>query len=161
MALASLNFLFKSDTSNFNKGLKSSQKKLDGFSSGLKSLQGSIAAAFTAGALVGFTKQVISVRGEFEKYEAVLATSLGTQNAAATAMGKLSKFASETPFQLSELTAAYVKLVNLGFKPTETQMRQMGDVASATGKSFMQLTEAILDAATGEFERLKEFGIRA
>jgi hypothetical protein len=31
------------------------------------------------------------------------------------------------------------------------QMRQMGDLASSVGKSFDQLTEAILDAQTGEF----------
>jgi ElaB/YqjD/DUF883 family membrane-anchored ribosome-binding protein len=41
------------------------------------------------------------------------------------------------------------------------EMTALGDVASSTGKSFDQLTEAALDAMTGEFERLKEFGIRA
>jgi hypothetical protein len=40
-------------------------------------------------------------------------------------------------------------------------MRLLGDLASSTGKSFDQLAEAILDAQTGEFERLKEFGVRA
>src|SRR5256885_12640155 len=29
------------------------------------------------------------------------------------------------------------------------------------GKSLMQMIEAVADAATGEFERLKEFGIKA
>ena len=29
------------------------------------------------------------------------------------------------------------------------------------GKNLMQFVEAIADAATGEFERLKEFGIKA
>jgi hypothetical protein len=41
------------------------------------------------------------------------------------------------------------------------QMAKMGDVASSTGKGFDQLAEAVLDASTGEFERLKEFGITA
>ena len=40
-------------------------------------------------------------------------------------------------------------------------MRKLGDLASSTGKDFDQLAEAIIDAQTGEFERLKEFGIRA
>jgi hypothetical protein len=40
-------------------------------------------------------------------------------------------------------------------------MRKLGDLASSTGKSFGQLAEAILDAQTGEFERLKEFGVKA
>jgi hypothetical protein len=37
---------------------------------------------------------------------------------------------------------------------------KIGDLAASQGKSFDQLTEAILDAQTGEFERLKEFGIQ-
>jgi hypothetical protein len=41
------------------------------------------------------------------------------------------------------------------------QMRSMGDLASSVGKSFDQLAEAILDAQSGEFERLKEFGIKS
>ena len=34
-----------------------------------------------------------------------------------------------------------------------------GDMAAATNKSFDQATEALIDAQTGELERLKEFGI--
>jgi phage-related protein len=41
------------------------------------------------------------------------------------------------------------------------EMTKLGDIASSQGKSFDQLTEAVLDAGTGEFERLKEFGIQA
>lgn len=37
----------------------------------------------------------------------------------------------------------------------------MGDLAASQGKSVDQLIEAILDAMTGENERLKEFGIKA
>jgi hypothetical protein len=76
-------------------------------------------------------------------------------------MDQIVNFASSTPFQVNELTDSFVKLANRGFVPTMEQMRQMGDVASSVGKSFDQLTEAILDAQTGEFERLKEFGIKA
>jgi hypothetical protein len=41
------------------------------------------------------------------------------------------------------------------------EMTRLGDIAASQGKSFDQLTEAVLDAGTGEFERLKEFGIQA
>jgi hypothetical protein len=93
--------------------------------------------------------------------EAVLTTALGSNSAAKAAMDQIVDFASSTPFQVNELTDSFVKLANRGFVPTMEQMRQMGDVASSVGKSFDQLTEAILDAQTGEFERLKEFGIKA
>lgn len=108
-----------------------------------------------------FGKEVFEVTARFEKYEAVLGNALGTQEAAARAMEDLKNFAAVTPFSVDELTESYVKLVNRGLQPTMTEMTQMGDLAASQGKSFDQLTEAILDAVTGEFERLKEFGIRA
>lgn len=104
---------------------------------------------------------IIDVRKEFEKYEAILKVSLGSQRSARQEMGMLAKFAADTPFQLSGLTDAFVKLTNQGFKPNRAEMTKLGDLTAAMGKDFDQLTEAIIDAQTGEFERLKEFGIRA
>ncbi len=104
---------------------------------------------------------IIQVRSEFEKYQAVLNNALGSQIAANMAMKDLQSFAAKTPFQLNELTGAYVKLTNQGFKPTMKDLTKLGDLAATQGKEFDQLTEAIIDAQTGEFERLKEFGIRA
>ena len=37
----------------------------------------------------------------------------------------------------------------------------MVTLASSVGKGFDQLAESVADATTGEFERLKEFGIKA
>jgi len=120
-----------------------------------------VMGAAVVAATVKLVKNMAKVRMEFEKYEAMLKVALGSQDAARESMKQLAKFAAETPFQLNQLTGAYVKLVNQGFKPTEEQMRSLGDLASAMGKDFDQLTEAIIDAQTGEFERLKEFGVRA
>jgi len=90
-----------------------------------------------------------------------LSNTLGSSSAAQLALSQIQEFAATTPFQINELTGAFVKLANQGFKPNIAQMRLLGDLASSTGKSFDQLAEAILDAQTGEFERLKEFGVRA
>ena len=108
-----------------------------------------------------FIGSIINVNAEFQKYNAVLSTALGSEREARMEMQNLKKTAASTPFSVNELTNAYVKLVNQGFKPTTAQMIAMGDLASSTGKGFDQLTEAIIDAQTGEFERLKEFGVRA
>ena len=93
--------------------------------------------------------------------EAVLTNTLGSKSLAQQSMAQIVEFASKTPFQVNELTDSFVKLANRGFKPTMAEMTALGDLASSTGKSFDQLTEAALDAMTGEFERLKEFGVRA
>ena len=52
---------------------------------------------------------------------------------------------------MEELTESFIKLKNRGFDPTKEELTQIGDLAASQGKSFDQLTEAILDAQTGEF----------
>jgi phage tail tape-measure protein len=145
-------------------GADSAKKAKEGFgdlNDLLKKGGGLIAGYFAADQLISFGKQVVEITGKFQRYAAVLKNSLGTGSAAEAAMSMIKKFAAETPFSVDELTDSFVRLSNGGFKPTQNQMRQLGDLASSTGKSFNQLSEAILDAQTGEFERLKEFGIIA
>jgi hypothetical protein len=154
--------------SEFDKKFKEVDNRLDQsgkeFSKFEKISSGALAslgAAFSVGAVLSFGKAVIDTTANFQKMEAVLTNTLGSQSAAKVAMDQIVEFASKTPFQVDELTSAFVKLANRGFKPTISEMTSLGDLASSTGKSFDQLAEATLDAMTGEFERLKEFGIRA
>jgi hypothetical protein len=120
-----------------------------------------IAGIFAADKVMSFAKEVIAVTAEFQKLSAILTNTLGSRSAAAGALTNIQQFAAQTPFSVQELTASFVKLANQGFTPTVAQLRRLGDLASSTGKSFDQLAEAIIDAQTGEFERLKEFGVRA
>lgn len=122
----------------------------------------SVVSVFEAGAaIIDFGKEVFEVTAKFEKYEAVLTNALGSQEEATKKMDDLQNLAASTPFSIDELTESYVKYVNRGIKPSMEEMTKMGDIAASQGKSFDQLTEAVLDATTGEFERLKEFGIQA
>lgn len=140
-----------------NDSIASTKKMGSAFSEVGKTL----ASVFAVDQLINFGKKILDTTVEFQKMEAVLTTALGSNSAAKAAMDQIVNFASSTPFQVNELTDSFVKLANRGFVPTMEQMKQMGDLASSVGKSFDQLTEAILDAQTGEFERLKEFGIKA
>ena len=137
------------------------QGVLGGFKDQISTVKNVLIGAFSVGAITNLVGSVISVTSEFQKYNAVLTNTLGSSAEAQKSMNDIVKFASQTPFQVNELTDAYVKLTNQGFRPTIDQMTSLGDLASSTGKSFDQLTEAILDAQTGQFERLKEFGIKA
>jgi hypothetical protein len=132
--------------------------KLNEFAVG--ALQG-IAAAFTVGSIVNFGKAVLDTTAKFQKFEAVLRTTLGSDSAATEALQNIKEFATTTPFGVDEVTGAFIKLANQGFKPTVSELRSLGDLAASTGKSFDQLAESIIDAQVGEFERLKEFGVRA
>lgn len=144
-----------------SKELSSGMNKVNGIFGAFKQM----APWLGFGALALGAKQLwgnmTEVRKEFEKYEAILTNSLGSQRAARKELNMLSDFAAQTPYQLSELTGAFVKLTNYGLKPTREEMRQYGDLASSVGKGFDQLAEALADAVTGEFERLKEFGIKS
>jgi len=122
---------------------------------------GALAGAFAVDRLAEFGSSVVSTLSEFEKYEAVLTNTFGDNSAAKQVLSDITDFASKTPFQVDELTNSFVKLANRGFVPNMEQMTMLGDLAASQGKDFDQLSEAILDAETAEFERLKEFGIRA
>lgn len=123
------------------------------------------AKAFIAVKVVGWLKdvhnQAYETRKEFAKYEAVLRNTFQSQKKANDAMKMLQQLAADTPSSLQEWTEAYIKLVNRGVKPTSQELVNMGDLAASQRKSIDQLIEAILDAMTGENERLKEFGIKA
>lgn len=129
-------------------------QRTSGITSNLASMAGAVG-------LAALGNEVVKTLSEFERFDAVLGNTLGDKGLASSVLADIQKFASETPFQVNELTDAYVKLANRGIRPTEKQFTALGDIASSTGKDFGQLTEAVLDAGTGEFERLKEFGITA
>lgn len=144
-----------------NQAEQTGKKTESAIGGAMKSIGPQILAAFSVGALISFGKQILQVTGEFQKLEAVLTNTLGSRGQAQQTLKQIQEFAAKTNFGVQELTASYVKLANQGFKPTINEMRKLADLANSTGKSFDQLTEAIIDAQTGEFERLKEFGIRA
>ncbi|MEL6274277.1 MAG: tape measure protein [Bacteroidota bacterium] len=142
-----------------SRGVASSGARLNSFFGSLRSRFIGITAA--AGALIGSLRAITNTASNFQRFEAVLTNALGDRSAARGVIDQLTEFAARTPFQLEELIGSYVKFVNRGLKPTQDELENFADLAASQGKSFDQLTEAILDAGTGEFERLKEFGITA
>jgi len=121
------------------------------------------AAATVATAGVGyfFKSQFVDTAAEFERFQTILETTEGSQEAARKAMLWVSDFAARTPYELATVTDAFVKLRAYGLDPTSGLLKTLGDTSAAMGKDIMQAVEAIADAVTGENERLKEFGIKA
>lgn len=103
----------------------------------------------------------VATAGKFERYNSILTNALGSQSEAVKAMQMIKDTASKTPFEVDQLTESYIKLVNRGFRPTAIEITKLWDLASSQWKSFDQLVEAMLDAQTWEFERLKEFWVKA
>lgn len=105
--------------------------------------------------------RLINTQRTFDKLNAGLITATGSAEGAAAAFDSLQKFAKETPYGLEQSVGAFIKLTNLGLKPSEAALTSYGNTAAAMGKDLDQMIEAVADATTGEFERLKEFGIKA
>ena len=122
---------------------------------GLFAMLGGVTAIFGA-AVAAFRANT-----EAERLQAALETVTGSAEAATDAWDRLVGFASQTPYELAQSVEAFIKLKALGLTPTEDAMRSYGNTASSMGKGLMDMIEAVADATTGEFERLKEFGIRA
>lgn len=121
-------------------------------------LHNKLAPAFAA-AFAG--REIVNTITKFERLEASLRTVTGSAERAEKAFKLLQDFTAKTPFQLEETTNAFIKLKALGLTPSEKALHSYGNTAIAMGKSLNQMIEAVADATTGEFERLKEFGIKA
>lgn len=109
------------------------------------------------------TAGTLAVRkaAQFETLRTALDTATGSAEQAAVEFERLKEFAATTPFQLEEVVSGFIKLKNMGLDPSQEALIAYGNTAGAMGKSLDQMIEAVADAATGEFERLKEFGIKA
>ncbi len=126
--------------------------------SGMKGIVGSAIAAL--GIFQGYTA-FKDINVEAETLRGSLVTITGSTERAAMAFELLEEFASKTPYTLDQSIEGFIKLGALGLTPSERALRSYGNTASALGKDLNQMIEAVADASTGEFERLKEFGIKS
>ena len=140
--------------SQINKNINNMDRRFSKLGGNLKRIGGLMATAFVG-------RQIVDTITKFEKLEASLKTITGSAENAKTAFSFIQEFASTTPFQLEEVTEAFIKLKALGLTPSAEALTSYGNTATAMGKSLNQMIEAVADAATGEFERLKEFGIKS
>jgi hypothetical protein len=121
------------------------------------SVKGAIAGIITGGVGASF----LQANRSFQSLQASLITFTGSAEAANAQFAVLQEFAKVTPFSLEEVVGGFNKLIARGMQPTIESFQAFGNIAAGTGKSLDQFIEAVADAVTGEFERLKEFGIKA
>ena len=131
----------------------------------MASLAGSLKGlAMTAGAALSVSalaSSFTSANREAGLLRASLETVTGSVAKATTAWEVLQGFAAKTPYSLEQAVQGFIKLKSMGIDPSIAALTSYGNTAGAMGKSLNQMIEAVADAATGEFERLKEFGIKA
>lgn len=140
---------------------KKAESGLSGLGSAAQAAGRAMAVAFSGAAAFGVVGKLVEVQREFDVLNSSLKTVTGSSAAAEREMAWLKDFAKETPFGLAQATQGFVKMKALGLDPTRAALTSFGNTASAMGKDLNQMIEAVADASTGEFERLKEFGIKA
>lgn len=175
--------IFKVDTSEVKTGIKQLGKlkgaandaenatnklgrKHKGLGAILKANSGKIAATAAGFTALAFAvnkglKAVEQAGSNFSILNARLVTATGSTAAAAAAFKDLNAFALQTPFTLDESVNGFAKLVNLGLDPSIDSMTSFANTSAAMGTSLEQMVEAVADATTFEFERLKEFGLNS
>lgn len=138
---------------------------VDRITSQLNGLTKAAGAAAAAVVSLETAKQVFSAlvdsQRNFDKLNSGLITMTGSAENAAKAFSVLQQFAKETPYGLNQAVEGFTKLVALGLNPSKEALISYGNTAAAMGKDLNQMIEAVADASTFEFERLKEFGIKS
>ncbi|EHO2156890.1 hypothetical protein KK321_003373 [Salmonella enterica subsp. enterica serovar Enteritidis] len=144
-------------------GAKATSDRLDNLSKSAKVAGAAVTglAAAVAAAAYKAAQELVESQRQLDKMSASLKTLTGSTQGAKQALSILQDFARDTPYGLEQAVEGFRKLVALGLTPSEEALRSYGNTASAMGKDLNQMIEAVADASTFEFERLKEFGIKA
>ncbi|UZZ64616.1 tail tape measure [Salmonella phage MET_P1_001_43] len=144
-------------------GAKATSDRLDNLSKSAKVAGAAVTglAAVVAAAAYKAAQELVESQRQLDKMSASLKTLTGSTQGAKQALSILQDFARDTPYGLEQAVEGFRKLVALGLTPSEEALRSYGNTASAMGKDLNQMIEAVADASTFEFERLKEFGIKA
>ena len=121
-----------------------------------KSVKLGAAAAAALGGLA--VKTGLSEAFDLEGYRTQLETATKDTQKAADIMTYAINLANKTPYEGGQMIEAASKFESMGMDAYKW-LSLSGDMAAATNKDLIQATEALIDAQTGELERLKEFGI--
>lgn len=165
--LSRLEILLHANTANFRRNMRRASEDARSAMGDMQKKAAVVAKGATAAfavttvAVGSLAAAIVPVQRKFDQMQGQLVTATGSYENAAHAMAALNKFAAQTPYDLEQSVIGFTKLVNLGLTPSERALTSYGNTASAMGKSMEQMIEAVADAATGEFERLKEFGIKS
>lgn len=125
----------------------------------VRSALGAIGGALAVGTIVQATRGITSAVTAYERLQTVLTTYLGSQARANRELERLQQLALGLPQDLQDISEAFVIFTRYGLGTTNEALTEFSNIATASGRSLTQLAEALGDAQTGEFERLKEFGI--
>lgn len=111
------------------------KRQMDGIGSMIGNLTGLIGGAGLG--LLG--KQAIGIMSSFEQLEIRLNSVMGSASKGQEAFAWIQQFAKDTPFQVNQVTQAFMLLKNMGIDPMDGAMKAIADRAAQTGGGFETL----------------------
>lgn len=96
---------------------------------------------------------------DMEGFRVQLETATKSAETAGKKMVWAVNYANKTPFETGSIVEATARLEAMKLN-AEKWLPDIADMAGSTSKDIGQAYEAVIDATVGEFERLKEFGIK-
>ena len=154
----------RAETAGLRKGLDSLNTKLNRSNTIAKRSIvsfGGLAKAFAAVGAVRLGAGIVNTARSFEDLGATMRAVTGSTQNANKAMSVITDFTAGTPFQLQEVTGAFIKFYQAGITPSAENLTAFGNLAAGMGKDIETLAQAVFNATTGEMEMLKQFGIKA
>jgi len=136
----------KADTKHLNTQLKHVRGQLDKtfpkgqggnspvgrFAGALRGLLAPLAAVASGMAAIAAVRGIANVSMEFEDLKDSLDTVFGSMKAGDQAMQNVLSFAQTTPFQVEDVTKAFIALQSAGIEPTRDMLQTFADTASVS-----------------------------
>ena len=152
----------KAETDQLRKEMKKVNKALDKTNKQTTTLARGMKGIFGVAVIAGvgkMGKKVVDTSRTFEDLRATLIAVTQSTKAADAGFQIIERFTATTTFQLEDVTAGFIKLIQAGVTPTIKKLTEIGNVAAANNTSFFDMADAIFKAGTGEFDTMKKFAI--
>ena len=138
-----------------SRDVRKADKDLDSLAKTSKTVEGNVtkmASAFSntlKGAVAGVSfgylaKDILDTNRQMEMLRASLTSVTGSIESGKDAFKFVQQFAVDTPFEVQDLTKAFITLKNFGIQPTTQVMQAISDQASKLGASTETLNSIVL-----------------
>jgi methyl-accepting chemotaxis protein len=128
--------------------------RLSGALGGIRGVAGIAAGALAAVGAGAFIRNVAEATAEMQDLTTTLETVTGSAEGAQNALDFINDFATTTPFDIQNLTEAFIRLENAGIAPTRDLMTTLGDAAAVSTDKV-----GALEAVTQLFARSVQGGL--
>lgn len=117
---------------NVKKSFQSVQESSRALVAAFRRVAVGAAAVFSA---FQVSKSFIQVNAQFERFQTTLETLYKSHSKAQAVFDSILNFASKTPFEVNQLTQAWVKMKAMGLESNLDMFQKIGDAVSALGGS--------------------------